>query len=85
MGIYILVFQLCMVVLYGIFIRTSASETTDLAQISSMVYFILGAIILIQPSPSPPSETACTTGTISPACSTAWLSGCSSTSSGSSL
>ncbi|CAM6003738.1 unnamed protein product [Sphagnum balticum] len=65
MGLYIIIFEVLIIVLYGIFARTG-SGTVAISDLEAPLYFTLGKIVETQPSPWSVCATACTTGRCSP-------------------
>ena len=62
LGITILIFEVLMIIFYGIFMRTDATSTTSLTSLDSGLFFTVGIISVTQPSLSWPPFAALLTG-----------------------
>lgn len=62
LGIFILVFEILMIILYGIFIRTDSVTTSSLSSLDTGLFFIAGTHPDTQPTLSCPFVIATWTG-----------------------
>lgn len=66
LGITILIFEILIVILFAIFIRTDATSTASLTSLDSGLFFTVGTASLTQPSPSSPLPARPSIGPSSP-------------------